>query len=93
MLTLDLTVKSSTDAIIVGAAVVAAGGVIWRSVVRPVMRFAQRVEKVMHSVETQLYPNEGSSLRDAVSKIQVALGQIPHLPTGNPPHERQEHNP
>lgn len=74
MLVIDLTVKNTTDAILVGAAVVAALGVIWRGLVRPVIRFAKRIEKAVVNVEQQLYPNGGRSLRDAVDRLQEALG-------------------
>lgn len=90
MIAIDLTIKNSTDGIIVAAAVIAALGVLWRGVVRPIVRFAQRVEKVMLSVEDQLYPNHGSSLRDAVSEIQRSLGLNPKLPPTNPPQDRRQ---
>jgi hypothetical protein len=45
------------------------------------IKFAQRIERVVHSVEEQLYPNGGSSLRDAVNAIQHHLG----IPVNQPP--------
>ena len=42
--------------------------------VRSVMRFAHRLDKALENVEKQLYPNGGSSLRDAVNRIQAQLG-------------------
>ena len=38
------------------------------------VKFAQRIERVVVSVEEQLYPNGGSSLRDAVNNINHHLG-------------------
>ena len=42
--------------------------------VRTVVKFCQRIEKVMTNVEAQLYPNGGASLRDAVNRIQAQPG-------------------
>ena len=45
-----------------------------RKGVRSVMRFANRLEKAFLTVEKELLPNGGSSLRDAVNRIQAQLG-------------------
>lgn len=63
--------------------VVAIGGaiaVVWRGLVRPVVRWGRRLERVMTSVEDQLYPNGGATLRDAVIEIQKVLGLEPKAP-------------
>jgi hypothetical protein len=44
----------------------------------------RRVDKVIENVESQLYPNGGRSLRDAVDRIQERLGI-----EDNPPEVRQ----
>lgn len=48
-------------------------GIIYRGVVRPVYRWAQRLERTMSFVEAQVVPNGGSSLRDAVNRIENRL--------------------
>ena len=51
------------------AAIVAAIGVIWRQAVRPVISAARRIERALEAVDKELRPNGGSSLRDAVNRI------------------------
>ena len=77
------------DILLTVAGVCAALGVVYRFAVRPIVRFGLRLERVMTSVEDQLYPNGGASLRDAVTSLQVALGVDPKLPSHNPPEERR----
>jgi len=48
-------------------------GIIYRGVVRPVFRWAQRLEKTMSFVEYQMRPNSGTSLRDSVDRIEERL--------------------
>lgn len=48
-------------------------GIIYRGVVRPIYRWAQRLERTMSFVEAQVVPNGGSSLRDAVNRIENRL--------------------
>lgn len=38
--------------------------------------FGHRLEKVVVNVEAQLYPNGGSSLRDAVNRQELAVNRI-----------------
>ena len=71
------------------AALLVALAVIWRYLAAPMIRWAHRIERVITSVEEQLYPNHGSSLRDQVTAIQSALGIEPHLPPTNPPEQRR----
>ena len=42
--------------------------------VRIVVQFFKRIELALENVEKQLYPNGGSSLRDAVNRLQERLG-------------------
>ena len=60
--------SSANDVILVGA-VLAALGVIWRGVLHPIVRFFKRLETTMTFVETELKPNGGGSLRDAIDKL------------------------
>ena len=53
----------------IGAALVVIVAAVVRGVVRPVLRYAHRVEASLTWVEAQMKPNGGSSLRDAVDKV------------------------
>lgn len=86
------TFSDLRDSIVGVAAVLVALGAIGRYVVLPAVRFFQRVAHVMESVEEQLYPNHGTSLRDAVTAIQQHLGIETVLPAHNPPNDRREQN-
>lgn len=59
--------------IITAGAVVAAVGVIWRGTVRPVLRWGRRIEQAVTVVEQNMSNNGGSSLRDAVDRIEQRL--------------------
>jgi len=48
------------------AAVLIALGVIWRMVVRPVVRFGHQVQETLK----ELKPNGGSSMRDAIDRLE-----------------------
>ena len=48
-------------------------GIIYRSVVRPLFRWAQRLDKAITTVEMNMKNNGGSSLRDAVDRIENRL--------------------
>ena len=64
---------SAGERIVLAGAAVAALIYLARMTYKAI-KFAQRIERVVHSVEEQLYPNGGSSLRDAVNAIQNHLG-------------------
>lgn len=59
--------------IITAGAVVAAIGVIHRAVVYPIFKWAQRLENAVTHVEMNMKNNGGSSLRDAVDRIEKRL--------------------
>ena len=59
--------------IITTGATVGALGIIFQTLVRPVFKWAQRLEKTMTFVEQQMLPNGGSSLRDSVNRIESRL--------------------
>lgn len=59
--------------IITTGAVVGAFGIIFQTVIRPIFKWAQRLEKTMSFVEQQMLPNGGSSLRDSVNRIESRL--------------------
>lgn len=62
--------------IITAAAVVTAVGVLWRKVVLPVYKFAKKMEQHVAFVESQMTPNGGSSLRDAIQRIEHRVNVI-----------------
>ena len=59
--------------IITTGAVVGAFGIIFQTVIRPIFKWAQRLEKTMSFVEQQMLPNGCSSLRDSVNRIESRL--------------------
>jgi hypothetical protein len=56
-------------------------GVIYRGVVRPVYRWATRLEKAISHVEMNMKNNGGSSLRDAIDRIENRLNNLEDLVT------------
>ena len=78
--TFDSTQQAAGWVIAIGGAI----AVVWRGLVCPVVRWGRRLERVMTSVEDQLYPNGGATLRDAVIEIQKVLGLEPKAPTKPP---------
>jgi hypothetical protein len=59
--------------IITVGATIGALGIIYRSLILPIFKWAQRLEKTMTFVEQQMLPNGGSSLRDSVNRIESRL--------------------
>lgn len=59
--------------IITTGALVGAFGIILQTLVRPVYKWARRLEQTMSFVEQQMHPNGGSSLRDSVNRIESRL--------------------
>lgn len=69
--------RSGVEALTLTAAGLAAVGYLAHKVwggVRAGLKFFRRIDKVIENVEKQLYPNGGSSLRDAVNRIQEHMG-------------------
>ena len=52
------------------AACLIALGVMWRYLVRPPFRFFKRMENALLTVEKELKPNGGKSLRDAIDRVE-----------------------
>lgn len=48
---------------------VAAAGVIWAKVIRPVASFVPRMVQAVHLVLYELQPNAGTSIKDRVARI------------------------
>ena len=87
----EVTWQSLESGIYRAAAVLTGLAVLVKFLVVPVFRFFRRIDRVITNVEDQLYPNGGTSLRDAVSQIQDHLGIEPKLPQDHDPerHERR----
>jgi len=58
------------------AAVVAAVGVIWRKGILPMYKFAKKMDEHVTFVEMQMTANGGSSMRDAISRIEHRVNVI-----------------
>jgi hypothetical protein len=59
--------------VLTAGALVGSLGVIYQTIIRPVYRWMQRIEKAMSHVEMNMNNNGGSSLRDAVDRIENRL--------------------
>lgn len=88
----ELSASEARDLLVSAAAVLTALAIVGRLVVLPIVRFARRLERVMTNVESQLYPNGGSTLRDAVTSIQKELGIETQLPDHDPNHSKEHHS-
>lgn len=51
-------------------------GVIYRGVVRPVYRWATRLDRAIAHVEMNMKNNGGSSMRDAIDRIETRLNRL-----------------
>ena len=51
-------------------------GVIYRGLVRPVYRWATRLEKAITHVESHMNNNGGASMRDAIDRIENRLNRV-----------------
>lgn len=60
----------AVESLVALAAAVTALGVLWRKVVRPVMRWGRRLEASVAWTEQQLQHNSGATTRDAISRIE-----------------------
>lgn len=71
-----ITGNNVVDATIKLAAFAAALSGVWRFLVRPPLHYFRRLEKTMLSVETQLFTNGGSTLRDTVEATAKTVSDI-----------------
>lgn len=58
------------------AAVVTAVGIIWRKGILPVYKFAKKLEQHVTFVENQMTRNGGTSMRDAIHRIEERVCAI-----------------
>ena len=61
---------------ITAGGVVGALGVIYATLIRPTVRWAVRLEKAVSFVEMNMTNNGGSSLRDAIDRIEFRLEKL-----------------
>lgn len=61
--------------------VVTAWAAIYRFVLRPVFRWARKLETAVDFVHEQMVNNGGSSMRDAIDRIERRLGEVEELVT------------
>lgn len=62
--------------IITAGGVVGALAIMFQSVVRPVLRWGRRIEQAVSTVEQNMMNNGGSSLRDAIDRIEKRLTDL-----------------
>jgi hypothetical protein len=51
-------------------------GIIYRGLVRPVYRWATRLDKAIAHVEMNMKNNSGTSMRDAIDRIENRLNRV-----------------
>ena len=51
-------------------------GVIYRGVIRPIFRWAQRLDKAITTVEMHMNNNGGATLRDAIDRIENRMTKV-----------------
>ncbi len=73
---IHITGSPVVDALIKLSALVVALGVLWRYLVRPPLHYFKRLENTVRSVETQLFTNGGSTLRDTVEATATNVSNI-----------------
>ena len=59
--------------IITAGAVVGALGIIFHTVIQPVVKWATRIEQAVSLVESNMFKNGGSSMRDAINRIEERI--------------------
>jgi hypothetical protein len=62
--------------IITAGATVGALSIMFQTLVRPVYKWARRIEKAVSTVEMNMNNNGGSSLRDAIDRIERRLSSV-----------------
>lgn len=59
--------------VLTAGAVVGSFGVIFQTLIRPVYKWMRRIEKAMSHVEMNMNNNGGTSMRDAIDRIEKRL--------------------
>lgn len=67
--------------IITAGGVVGALALIYRTLFQPVISWAKRIEKAVSTVEQNMMNNGGSSMRDAIDRIERRLNEVEEIIT------------
>lgn len=67
---------TAAEWVITAGAVVAALGIIHRALVYPIFKWAKRIEHAVGHVEMNMKNNGGSSMRDAIDRIEQRLTTV-----------------
>lgn len=62
--------------IITAGAVVGSLGVMFQILVKPVVKWARRIEKAVTVVESNMMNNSGSTMRDAIDRIENRITKV-----------------
>lgn len=62
--------------IITAGAVVGSLGVIFQTLIRPIIKWAKRIEKAVSIVESNMVNNGGSTMRDAIDRIENRITKV-----------------
>ena len=62
--------------IITAGATIGALSIIFQTLVRPVFKWAQRLDKAITTVEMHMNNNGGASLRDAIDRIENRITKL-----------------
>ena len=62
--------------IITAGAVVASLGVMFQTLVKPIVKWAKRIEKAVSMVESNMVNNGGSTMRDAIDRIENRMTRV-----------------
>lgn len=76
LVVLGVAWEDNAEAIIKAGAVLSAVAAFGRFLVVPVVRYFKRIEKAMSVVEHEFRPNNGSSLRDAIDRVEGVLSTM-----------------
>ena len=62
--------------IITAGAVVGSLGVMFQTLIRPIIKWAKRIEKAVSIVESNMVNNGGSTMRDAIDRIENRITKV-----------------
>lgn len=62
--------------IITAGAVCGALGIIFQTIAKPIIKWARRIENAVTLVESNMLNNGGSSLRDAIDRIEKRVTTV-----------------
>ena len=62
--------------IITAGAVVGSLGVIHHTLIKPILKWGMRIEKAVSMVESNMVNNGGSTMRDAIDRIENRMTRV-----------------